>query len=942
MRVRVSGLVWVPKAELGNSLAQLKKALTIVPRKSAYADSEPPTPVPCWAETLDEFGLPRDYFFGSAKQQHDIVWELSEGSPISIQSNLRQTGDYAEQALALDTLEAWFRGFDTAADPISAGLHLGAILQADPGFGKTASALELARRLGRTTLIIVHKEFLLTQWQRRIEAFFPDAKIGIVREDVCDFEGKDIVLAMVQSLALEGADGKQRYPLALYRHFGLIVIDECFVAGTMVETPGGPRPIEGIRPGDAVLNAVGLGSVDRVTTKRVAVDRLVVVRVDDGSEFVCTDEHPWLTPHGWTKAAELTPGDALVAFSESTDTMSRHGYSMRGVRDPLQPEARPASKVLLAAMLRVGQGEAAEAMRGVRSRGCEEGESVLFRCLSEELSPAVHGNAGDASADVREREAPARERPRSCKEIVGAHGHAEPNGRSGDQEACVEQAQGNEVSPGEPRRERARSYGSSASSVGGAGPRLGAGTGGSNQDVAGERLSDVLQAGFGEHGAETRDRGGRALARQPESESEGWEKERTAGHARVASVARAERSDLERRGIRVGDDSRVDVFNLSVSGHPSYVLANGLVVHNCHRIGALTWSQVPKMFSAKWLLGLTATPRRRDGADKVFWWNIGQIRYAAKTKRPILGVRMVMANVSGPDILRRDVSPSIIVNVLAKLSGRNRIIVQEIIGALKSPSGRKIMVLSERLEHLRELDSLLRKEADRAGIEVSTGFYTGEWFTGDRSEKLAQGHWDMSNGGRKKAEAAIYTSLSRRKLEPGEDRAVDKDQDGTKVIVFNGGERIPLSDLPEQALYSLARSYDIKQKVTEKKRRRTEEELAEAERARVIWATYQMTSEGIDIPAVDTIGFATPISDVEQSYGRGRRVCVPVAHGGDKTPEACTRLCSWRAATCVGKPVGLAFDVVDVQVPLATRRSKYRREFYESVGARVVDIDTRK
>jgi hypothetical protein len=107
-------------------------------------------------------------------------------------------------------------------------------------------------------------------------------------------------------------------------------------------------------------------------------------------------------------------------------------------------------------------------------------------------------------------------------------------------------------------------------------------------------------------------------------------------------------------------------------------------------------------------------------------------------------------------------------------------------------------------------------------------------------------------------------------------------------------------------------------------------------------ASVVHNSEGIDIPAVDTIGFATPISDVEQSYGRGRRVCVPVAYGGDKTPETCERMCAWRAARCTGKPVGMAFDIVDLRVPMAMRRSEYRREFYGAVGAPTVDIDTRK
>ena len=61
----------------------------------------------------------------------------------------------------------------------------------------------------------------------------------------------------------------------------------------------------------------------------------------------------------------------------------------------------------------------------------------------------------------------------------------------------------------------------------------------------------------------------------------------------------------------------------------------------------------------------------------------------------------------------------------------------------------------------------------------------------------------------------------------------------------------------------------------------TEEQLQQAERARVIFATYQMCSEGVDIPAVDTLGLVTPMSDIEQAYGRARRICFPQRDGGE-------------------------------------------------------------
>lgn len=612
MHVRVSGLVWLPKSGMdAEGLKGLKKSLTIVPRKTIYDQEEKPSPVLCWAETLDEFGVPRDYFFDTAKQQHTVSWDLSDGLPVSYESLLRQDGAYAEQKTALDVLEDHLRAFDSKlalGGPMEAGKHLGGLLQADPAFGKTNTALALAHRLGRTALVVVHKEFLLTQWIKRIRSVMPDAKVGIVREDECDFEGKDFVVAMVQSLSLEGADGKQRYPLDFYRWPGIVFLDEV------------------------------------------------------------------------------------------------------------------------------------------------------------------------------------------------------------------------------------------------------------------------------------------------------------------------------------------------------------------HRIGALTWAPTPRMFPAKWRIGLSATPRRKDGADKVFWWHLGRVLYQAKTKRPVLNVRMVESGSLGPDFIHRDgISPSVVVNILAKLNRRNDLIISEIVKALKSPSARKIMVLSERLEHLRELDKLLDAALARAGIrDVTTGFYVGEWFTGEQTKKLAKGHWEMDEKGIEDARKVIYASLARRQdpmarrndagerlvyvpwLDKVMGRALKTPAEIEEAIdAIVSGEATELmhwqrlDELAPERLFELAKHYDIKQKVVLKKRRRTEAELSEAERARVIWASYQMCSEGIDIAAVDTLGFATPVSDVEQAYGRGRRVCVPKSKDGDKSPEVCAHLCPWRKETCSGKAPGLVFDVVDDRIPLAKRRKGYRLEFYSSVGARV-------
>ncbi|RKG65420.1 hypothetical protein D7V80_23335 [Corallococcus sp. CA054B] len=95
----------------------------------------------------------------------------------------------------------------------------------------------------------------------------------------------------------------------------------CFVAGTVVLTAEGPRPIEEIAVGDMVwawdeeTQAPGWHPVTRTFIKpHRAVLRVEVVAADGTVETLgTTAEHPfWVQGRGWTEAQYLEAGDALV------------------------------------------------------------------------------------------------------------------------------------------------------------------------------------------------------------------------------------------------------------------------------------------------------------------------------------------------------------------------------------------------------------------------------------------------------------------------------------------------------------------------------------------------------------------------------------------------------------------------------------------------------
>lgn len=124
-----------------------------------------------------------------------------------------------------------------------------------------------------------------------------------------------------------------------------------------------------------------------------------------------------------------------------------------------------------------------------------------------------------------------------------------------------------------------------------------------------------------------------------------------------------------------------------------------VIIDECHHVGAVSFSEILKAVKAKYVLGLTATPIRRDGQQPIIFMHCGPIRHkAAKptsaphdlTVQPrLLSARIDLPSEAGiQDVFRQ----------LAMDQERTLAIATEIEQAYGQ--GRKILVLTERTEHL--------------------------------------------------------------------------------------------------------------------------------------------------------------------------------------------------------------------------------------------------
>ena len=127
-----------------------------------------------------------------------------------------------------------------------------------------------------------------------------------------------------------------------------------------------------------------------------------------------------------------------------------------------------------------------------------------------------------------------------------------------------------------------------------------------------------------------------------------------------------------------------------------------VIVDECHHIPALTFEQIVKNFKGKYILGLSATPNRKDELDPILYQQLGNISYEYKKPKTHTNRLLVIKTefISSAD------NYASIINELVSNEDRNR----QIAKTIKENIDRKILLLSDRIEHLNLLENILKEE----------------------------------------------------------------------------------------------------------------------------------------------------------------------------------------------------------------------------------------
>jgi superfamily II DNA or RNA helicase len=251
------------------------------------------------------------------------------------------------------------------------------------------------------------------------------------------------------------------------------------------------------------------------------------------------------------------------------------------------------------------------------------------------------------------------------------------------------------------------------------------------------------------------------------------------------------------------------VQSLSQKDYPEdmYSYFGLVIVDEVHIIGAPTFSFILMEFAAAYRMGVSATPKRKDGLQKLLDYNLGRVRVAADKKHDESVVYFTYHETVYSWYANISPKTGRFISEVSEDGARNLLVAEAAIWLYET--GRDVLVLSDRIEHLEHLKDLC--------------FYLGV---------------------------------------PGEEMGVYAGRmPGFRYEKDPKPNRRP-PDLERGAAYTPVHMKLIS-RTTPKKR------LAEIkDKCRIIFATYGMFAKGVDVPRLAGGVDATPRAAAEQVHGR--------------------------------------------------------------------------
>lgn len=238
------------------------------------------------------------------------------------------------------------------------------------------------------------------------------------------------------------------------------------------------------------------------------------------------------------------------------------------------------------------------------------------------------------------------------------------------------------------------------------------------------------------------------------------------------------------------------VNSLAMKDYPEWVYSHfgAVIVDECHRVGSYVFSNAVPRFNARYKIGLSATPKRKDGADTVIHYYLGPITAKSEAKALFTRVYRIDYRTRGKIWGNNHGS---LMKCLSLDRDRNNLIVK-CVKKLYSIN-RNILVVSDSIQHLQNLMSM----CEEAGIPRSEmGQFTGQRYKSDgKKVKITKEELDYVKEN-SRIIFATYSMMKEGVDEPRLDAGIDATprSDATQLV---GRIRRPFPNKPRPVWYTI-------------------------------------------------------------------------------------------------------------------------------------------
>jgi len=344
----------------------------------------------------------------------------------------------------------------------------------------------------------------------------------------------------------------------------------------------------------------------------------------------------------------------------------------------------------------------------------------------------------------------------------------------------------------------------------------------------------------------------------------------------------------------------------------------GLTIYDeAHHMAAPSFSKAFPIISSKYNLGLSATPKRSDNLQNIFYWNIGPTSFESFTNDKFA----IVKNINFTDdnyVEKYNWKGSIDLHKLhlqiIENDFRNKMIIKQLVNLSKK--GRQILVLSKMINHLRTLKTNFCKKKYYKNYPRKTIFEIC------KNKKINKKCFSLICSFIKiPVTCGYYIGGMKQSVDQSVHSKTHKELD---QLIFNNIDKIK----PENLKYIYNKKNELRKKINLNREDKINiveeanieievddsiESLEKSSKCDILFASYQLVSEGTDIPTLNTLIMTTPKKQIEQVVGRILRSKT------EFTP--------------------LILDIVDSSFSVYQNQSYYRNRYYRKCNYSIEDVN---